>query len=90
MHIESVVKEPNLSFERLNVGFQRRVFGKSERCVDLMDGGSVPGRDLPHSKAKVFQRNHDEVVGWRGPEVNGFSGASNRNVLPLILRSDEL
>lgn len=90
VQIETIVKEANLSIEHLNISFQRRVPADPKRCLQLMDDGSVPGRDLPHFRAKIFQINHDEVVGWRGPEVNGFSGASNNNELPLILRSDEL
>lgn len=65
MQIEALVKEPNLLVERLNIGFQRRVPADPEGRLQLMDGGSVPGRDLLHFKAKVIEAKHKELFGCR-------------------------
>ena len=62
MQIQSVIKEPNLSLKHLNVDLQRSVLCDLKRRIHSVDGGSVPGRNLPHSKTKVFQTKHDELV----------------------------
>ena len=54
VQIETLVKETNLFVERLNVGFQRRVPADPKGRLQSVDGGSVPGRDLPRSKTKIF------------------------------------
>ena len=61
VQIETIVKEPYLFVERLNVGFQRRVPADPKGRLQLVDGGSVPVRDLLHFKTKVIEAKHIEL-----------------------------